>query len=140
GGGTAQEIEPGKSAPVNEPGALCQAKSGPRLVLPGESVRAKHRVGRFPGKVKARPGQGRGPKSPVERSFGRVRGDEQQRAGIGRGAAGGGDDVTLRACPSQVGLEPGGRHQRVNFGLDRKSTRLNSSHVKSSYAVFSLKK
>src|SRR5690606_39445544 len=30
-------------------------------------------------------------------------------------------------------------HQRL-FGEDRKSTRLNSSHVKSSYAVFCLKK
>src|SRR5690606_24205303 len=28
----------------------------------------------------------------------------------------------------------------VSFGLDRKSTRLNSSHVKISYAVFCLKK
>src|SRR5690606_41760073 len=35
------------------------------------------------------------------------------------------------------------RHQRVHVGaqrLDRKSTRLNSSHVKISYAVFCLKK
>src|SRR5438874_10700733 len=33
-----------------------------------------------------------------------------------------------------------GRPQRGIEGLDRKSTRLNSSHVESSYAVFSLEK
>src|SRR5690606_40379215 len=32
------------------------------------------------------------------------------------------------------------RHRRVYPGEDRKSTRLNSSHVKNSYAVFCLKK
>src|SRR5690606_10039322 len=32
------------------------------------------------------------------------------------------------------------RIQASRFGLDRKSTRLNSSHVKISYAVFCLKK
>src|SRR5690606_41278184 len=32
------------------------------------------------------------------------------------------------------------RRCRAGFGLDRKSTRLNSSHVKSSYAVVCLKK
>src|SRR5690606_39951941 len=31
-------------------------------------------------------------------------------------------------------------HQDARFALDRKSTRLNSSHVKISYAVFCLKK
>src|SRR5690606_41714972 len=31
------------------------------------------------------------------------------------------------------------RHEAVGFHLDRKSTRLNSSHVKISYAVFCLK-
>src|SRR5690606_41137972 len=31
-------------------------------------------------------------------------------------------------------------HQIARLGLDRKSTRLNSSHVKNSYAVFCLKK
>src|SRR5690606_11248432 len=116
-GGTAQEVEPGKGPPVNEPGALGQAESGPRLVPPGESFGAKLRAGRFPGKVKARPRQGRGPKSPVERSLGRVRGDEQQRAGIGRGAAGCRDDVSLWADPGQVGWDPGRRHQGIDFGL-----------------------
>src|SRR5690606_40046788 len=33
-----------------------------------------------------------------------------------------------------------GREQVLENNLDRKSTRLNSSHVKSSYAVFCLKK
>src|SRR5690606_40314544 len=32
------------------------------------------------------------------------------------------------------------RHRRVGGDIDRKSTRLNSSHVKISYAVFCLKK
>src|SRR5690606_39994720 len=81
-GGTAQEIEPGKGPPVNEPGALGQAKSGPRLVPPGESFGAKLRAGRFPGKVKASPGQGRGPKRHVELSLGRFRGEEHMRTDI----------------------------------------------------------
>src|SRR5204863_2446541 len=34
----------------------------------------------------------------------------------------------------------GGRHHRRNRTADRKSTRLNSSHVEISYAVFCLKK
>src|SRR5690606_39511221 len=34
----------------------------------------------------------------------------------------------------------GGRHDAIEMPLDRKSTRLNSSHVKISYAVFCLKK
>src|SRR5207253_7686540 len=38
--------------------------------------------------------------------------------------------------------EPGGaeRHRRRDMSPDRKSTRLNSSHVATSYAVFCLKK
>src|SRR3989442_13256582 len=38
---------------------------------------------------------------------------------------------------SELGSE---RSSRVNFDGDRKSTRLNSSHVRISYAVFCLKK
>src|SRR5699024_12847741 len=34
----------------------------------------------------------------------------------------------------------GGNSKRIKSGLDRKSTRLNSSHVSISYAVFCLKK
>src|SRR5436309_4646302 len=38
-------------------------------------------------------------------------------------------------------LRPADRHRRRNLAIpDRKSTRLNSSHVKISYAVFCLKK
>src|SRR5438477_9117153 len=33
-----------------------------------------------------------------------------------------------------------GRHHSINVQLDRKSTRLNSSHMSISYAVFCLKK
>src|SRR5690606_40313142 len=60
--------------------------------------------------------------------------------GVGRG--GGVDHVEvveqtqlLHQAHGQV--EPGGRH---GVPRDRKSTRLNSSHVKISYAVFCLKK
>src|SRR5690606_20859547 len=45
-----------------------------------------------------------------------------------------GFDVMTRAYPGALFLAAGGYHQ------DRKSTRLNSSHVKISYAVFCLKK
>src|SRR5205085_5766146 len=40
--------------------------------------------------------------------------------------------VSLQACPSAA--------ERGRAGLDRKSTRLNSSHSQISYAVFCLKK
>src|SRR5690606_39415864 len=45
------------------------------------------------------------------------------------------------SCPADL-LEPLAAALRVRAGkgLDRKSTRLNSSHVKISYAVFCLKK
>src|SRR5690554_8029615 len=49
------------------------------------------------------------------------------------------------AC--KVGLQKGGQHKigqepqnNLNSSADRKSTRLNSSHVRTSYAVFCLKK
>src|SRR5690606_39578188 len=56
-------------------------------------------------------------------------------------------DRDLRGCRRAVRRRPG-RHPRVPLGRardprrrgDRKSTRLNSSHVKISYAVFCLKK
>src|SRR5204863_9319548 len=38
------------------------------------------------------------------------------------------------------GVRPGGRQTQRRMGGDRKSTRLNSSHVEISYAVFCLKK
>src|SRR3989442_5632965 len=37
-------------------------------------------------------------------------------------------------------IDGGGRHLLYQLSLDRKSTRLNSSHVRISYAVFCLKK
>src|SRR5437660_3088320 len=41
---------------------------------------------------------------------------------------------------SQSDSNAGGRATPANAGIDRKSTRLNSSHVAISYAVFCLKK
>src|SRR5690349_23512888 len=47
----------------------------------------------------------------------------------------------VRRRLADLGLGPGGRGDaRLRRGRDRKSTRLNSSHVESSYAVFCLKK
>src|SRR5690606_41969287 len=43
-------------------------------------------------------------------------------------------------CQSRVGRSHFGHPAPAGEHLDRKSTRLNSSHVKSSYAVFCLKK
>src|SRR5438270_9079510 len=37
-------------------------------------------------------------------------------------------------------VPPAGRHLEVRYRIDRKSTRLNSSHSQISYAVFCLKK
>src|SRR2546427_5172300 len=42
--------------------------------------------------------------------------------------------------PSNVIITPQNVAKIVDFGLDRKSTRLNSSHSQISYAVFCLKK
>src|SRR2546430_11754763 len=46
-------------------------------------------------------------------------------------------NLNFRALPRAVGFALGGEGAR---GLDRKSTRLNSSHSQISYAVFCLKK
>src|SRR5690606_41882417 len=46
----------------------------------------------------------------------------------------------MDATPLTLGQEFSGYVAQLDFGLDRKSTRLNSSHVKISYAVFCLKK
>src|SRR3712207_6864412 len=72
-----------------------------------------------------------------------------QRGRPGRGEFGGPDDgaggaghrvrvagveaLEIRPCGSENGIDSG-------EGLDRKSTRLNSSHANISYAVFCLKK
>src|SRR2546430_10686807 len=42
--------------------------------------------------------------------------------------------------PGNIKLTPEGKAKVLDFGLDRKSTRLNSSHSQISYAVFCLKK
>src|SRR5438874_10646838 len=65
---------------------------------------------------------------------------QRQNCAIGTG------DVTLAVGGEQPHPAPGGRAARAHTGamdlpaLDRKSTRLNSSHVEISYAVFCLKK
>src|SRR3712207_8027153 len=46
-------------------------------------------------------------------------------------------EAGFRAAPRPLGLDERGREV---LGLDRKSTRLNSSHANISYAVFCLKK
>src|SRR3712207_8135003 len=45
-----------------------------------------------------------------------------------------------RAARIQQGIHPLARQQLAARGVDRKSTRLNSSHANISYAVFCLKK
>src|SRR5690606_41072980 len=86
-----------------------------------------------------------------------VDGVEQKAEGLGERLPAGawGDGVSEHDGPSLVVLEtphrrPGGAPMRNNVApqlpgstrqvRDRKSTRLNSSHVKISYAVFCLKK
>src|SRR5437870_8187106 len=80
------------------------------------------------------------PKNPPRPRRGcRLRRDEQADAGVRREAGSGG---FARGARGQGGClhraRRGGRSRRQNG--DRKSTRLNSSHVAISYAVFCLKK
>src|SRR5690606_39869929 len=56
------------------------------------------------------------------------------------GATPGFDEVPGRYKVRDLSLAEAGRHQLREGQVDRKSTRLNSSHVKISYAVFCLKK
>src|SRR5690606_39416928 len=74
--------------------------------------------------------------------------DAEQRHPIGRGllvwivrcrALGGGCGIRGRRHGEHV-VAADGRDLGVDVARDRKSTRLNSSHVKISYAVFCLKK
>src|SRR5690349_24152583 len=51
-----------------------------------------------------------------------------------------GPDQVLRRGAGPVPRGPRGHHHRDQERRDRKSTRLNSSHVEISYAVFCLKK
>src|SRR5256885_4577060 len=46
----------------------------------------------------------------------------------------------LASAVSRLGLEPAGAISLIARSVDRKSTRLNSSHLVISYAVFCLKK
>src|SRR3712207_7204539 len=50
------------------------------------------------------------------------------------------DEVQLVEPVDEVPLVRGGVEERSSVQLDRKSTRLNSSHANISYAVFCLKK
>src|SRR3712207_8465223 len=64
-----------------------------------------------------------------------VRRDSRSENGVGaREKSGAGED-----CPKNL-VEAGGRRSPGDDRLDRKSTRLNSSHANISYAVFCLKK
>src|SRR3712207_7254003 len=48
--------------------------------------------------------------------------------------------IVLRIGAIDVGSQPSAQQHMVQTGVDRKSTRLNSSHANISYAVFCLKK
>src|SRR5690606_42028300 len=63
-------------------------------------------------------------------------------ATLEEGAAAGAVGVHLAAAGLRVhrGRAPQARARQLHQRIDRKSTRLNSSHVKISYAVFCLKK
>src|SRR5690606_41705749 len=50
-----------------------------------------------------------------------------------------GGNVTVQGFEAAPDADTDARYNAVSEGLDRKSTRLNSSHVKISYAVFCLK-
>src|SRR5690606_41668965 len=63
----------------------------------------------------------------------------RQRAGHARRAAGPAGHLCPDVEPATPAKRPGGRGHAPE-PPDRKSTRLNSSHVKISYAVFCLKK
>src|SRR5207249_6016827 len=61
-------------------------------------------------------------------------------ADIDRGSRVGWERNTRTCSTSTTGPDTAAAHARPCFDLDRKSTRLNSSHVSISYAVFCLKK
>src|SRR5690606_41272379 len=50
------------------------------------------------------------------------------------------DDIAHRVAPGRAGFADELRDNVASLKVDRKSTRLNSSHVKISYAVLCLKK
>src|SRR2546426_9295263 len=51
-----------------------------------------------------------------------------------------GIEIGRKGCPTQAGCEECSQHAIAHGKRDRKSTRLNSSHLVISYAVFCLKK
>src|SRR2546427_2843888 len=63
-----------------------------------------------------------------------------RRGRHGQGAAHGGDAALGAGHGFFLHDGADALHQRIGIGLDRKSTRLNSSHSQISYAVFCLKK
>src|SRR5690606_42005447 len=81
----------------------------------------------------------RGGGRPLRRSLGEARAEWSRPAHGAKGASGANrPGAALGADGSRAARRPIGRGDLA--GLDRKSTRLNSSHVKISYAVFCLKK
>src|SRR5436305_10343631 len=64
----------------------------------------------------------------------------RQRAGVGRSVVGGLLGHRGIWLPARQVDRVGGADDRARGHRDRKSTRLNSSHVRTSYAVFCLKK
>src|SRR5690606_40168683 len=64
----------------------------------------------------------------------------RQRDGLGRLSRGGPALLGCTACPVLGRPQSKSNPTRAPEAADRKSTRLNSSHVKISYAVFCLKK
>src|SRR5690606_40444288 len=74
---------------------------------------------------------------PLAEQIGRIEHSEQLTLGVLEGA-----QLSVRPLFGDLSLEPQYRTSEWSLlgRLDRKSTRLNSSHVKISYAVFCLKK
>src|SRR3712207_7571013 len=68
------------------------------------------------------------------------RGEAHTRCGVHRRPHGGDHPQEVVAAEQLLGHVGGGPAQDRLTGLDRKSTRLNSSHANISYAVFCLKK
>src|SRR5690606_16421947 len=112
------------------------------VVDPGRVRPARHdglgaAPGPLPGRTRLRgkdPQRGRGPRPAPEQAA--PQGPRRRRPPGGRGG-------TSFGLPPDRERAPGERlTARTRSGLrqDRKSTRLNSSHVKTSYAVFCLKK
>src|SRR5207248_5675842 len=62
------------------------------------------------------------------------------RASVRHASSTGGAWLVVRAASLACSSAASRRHARQRLGIDRKSTRLNSSHRTISYAVFCLKK